>query len=180
MSLRRSLGAARRRVWTPVRLTIQPSSTPRRPARAEFGTTSAGLQWPRPTTLAVRCGAKLAPLRVASRAIVRRSGGSVALCIRGLLQRRGLDLRAVGEDALAEAREDLARPDLDVAGAARGVERQHRLAPADGAGERGGQLGTDVRERRGARARDDGEAGLVERRRVERLAERLDGRLHQR
>ena len=117
MSLRRSVGAARRRVCTPVRLTIQASSTPRRPASAEFGTTSAGLQWPRPMMLAVRCGANVEPLRVASRAIVRRSGGSVALCIGGL-QAGGLDLRAVGEDALAEAREHLAGADLDVAGAA--------------------------------------------------------------
>src|SRR5215218_5023092 len=138
MSLRRSVGAARRRVWTPVRLTIQASSTPR------------------PMMLAVRWGAKAAPLRVASRAIVRRSGGSIALCIGGL-QARGLDLRAVGEDALAEAGEHLARPDLDEAGAVGGVEREHRLAPADRGGQRGGQLGRDVLERLGARAGDDGE-----------------------
>src|SRR5215203_5613903 len=126
MSLRRSLGAARRRVCTPVRLTIHASSTPSRPARAEFGTTSAGLKWPRPMMLAVRWGAKADPLRVASRAIVRRSGGSVALCIRGL-QARGLDLRAVREDALAEAGEDLARTDLHPSGHAGLVEREHRL-----------------------------------------------------
>ena len=66
--------------------------------------------------LAVRCGANAEPLRVASRAIVRRSGGSVALCMGGL-QAGGLDLRAVGEDALAEAREHLAGADLDEAGA---------------------------------------------------------------
>src|SRR5690349_8157911 len=161
MSLRRSVGAARRRVWTPVRLTIQASSTPRRPASAELGTTSAGLQWPRPMMLAVRWGAKLDPLRVASRAIVRRSGGSVALCIGGL-QARGLDLRAVGEDALAEAGEHLARADLDVARAALGLQGEHRLAPADRAGQRGGQFGSNVGERLGRRARDDREARLAD------------------
>src|SRR5829696_7009615 len=179
MSLRRSLGAARRRVCTPVRLTIHASSTPSRPARAEFGTTSAGLKWPSPMMLAVRWGAKRAPLRVASRAIVRRSGGSVALCIGGL-QRRGLDLRAVGEDALAEAGEHLPGADLDEAGDARLVQREHRLAPADRARQRGGELGADVGEGPGARARDDGEAGLAELDRVERLAEGLYGGLHQR
>src|SRR5215210_4628626 len=146
MSLRRSLGAARRRVCTPVRLTIHASSTPRRPASTELGTTSAGLQWPRPMMLAVRWGAKLEPLRVASRAIVRRSGGSVALCIGGL-QARGLDLRAVREDALAQAGEHLARADLDEAGGASRAEGEHRLAPADRAGQRGGELRADVRER---------------------------------
>src|SRR5688500_1645006 len=179
MSLRRSLGAARRRVWTPVRLTIQASSTPRRPASAEFGTTSAGLQWPRPTMLAVRCGAKADPLRVASRAIVRRSGGSVALCIGGL-QARGLDLRTVGEDALAEAGQHLAGADLDVAGAAGLLQREHRLAPADRPGQRGGELGADVLERPGRRAGHDREARLAELRIRERLREGLDGRLHQR
>src|SRR5215208_6445844 len=178
MSLRRSVGAARRRVCTPVRLTIHASSTPRRPASAEFGTSSAGLQWPRPTMLAVRCGAKVEPLRVASRAIVRSSGGSIALCIGGL-QARGLDLRAVGEDALAEAGEHLAGADLDEAGRAGGVQCEHRLAPADRGGQRGGELGADVGERLSARARDDGEAGLAELDRLERLAERRDGRLHQ-
>src|SRR5215208_3967561 len=179
MSLRRSLGAARRRVCTPVRLTIQASSTPSRPASAEFGTTSAGLKWPRPTMLAVRCGAKVEPLRVASRAIVRRSGGSVALCIGGL-QARGLDARAVGKDPLAEACEHLARPDLDESGRARRVQCEHRLAPADRAGQRCGELGADVLERPRGRARDDGEAGVTELDGVQRLAERRDGRLHQR
>src|SRR5215210_1480197 len=126
MSLRRSLGAARRRVCTPVRLTIHASSTPSRPDSAEFGTTSAGLKWPRPTMLAVRWGAKAEPLRVASRAIGRRSGGSVALCIGGL-QARGLHARAVREDALAAAGEHLAGADLDEAGGAGRVEGQHRL-----------------------------------------------------
>src|SRR4051812_17023485 len=179
MSLRRSDGAARRRVWTPVRLMIQASSTPRRPASAEFGTTSAGLKWPRPMMLAVRWGAKAAPLRVASRAIVRRSGGSVALCI-GRLQARGLDLRAVGEDALAEAGEHLAGTDLDEPRRARRVQGEHRLAPADRAGQGGGQLSAHVAERLRARARDDGEARLAELDRVEPLAEGLHGRLHQR
>src|SRR5215216_6427511 len=172
MSLRRSVGAARRRVCTPVRLTIHASSTPRRPASAEFGTTSAGLQWPRPMMLAVRWGANAAPLRVASRAIVRSSGGSIALCIGGLQTRR-LDLRAVGEDALAESGEHLAGADLDVAAAAGVLQGEHRLAPADRAGQRGGELGTDVGERRGARARDDREAGLADRGLLERLAEGL-------
>src|SRR5215218_4267943 len=179
MSLRRSVGAARRRVWTPVRLMIQASSTPRRPASAEFGTTSAGLQWPRPMMLAVRCGANLEPLRVASRAIVRRSGGSVALCIGGL-QARGLDLRAVGEDPLAEAGEHLAGADLDVAGAALGLEGEHGLAPAHRAGQRGGELRPDVGERLGGRAGDDGEARLADRGLREGFLEGLDGRLHQR
>src|SRR5680860_969924 len=127
MSLKRSLGAARRRVCTPVRLTIQASSTPSRGASSEFGTTSAGTQWPRPVIEAVRGGATGAPLRVASRAIARRSGGSVALRMGEL---RGLDLAAVGEDPLPEAGEHLAGPDLDVAAHARGVQREHRLAPA--------------------------------------------------
>src|SRR5215218_7190811 len=179
MSLKRSLGAARRRVWTPVRLTIHASSTPSRPASAEFGTTSAGLKWPRPMMLAVRCGAKRAPLRVASRAIVRRSAGSVALCIGGL-QARGLDPRAVREDALAESGEDLAGADLDEPGRAGLVEGEHRLAPADGAGQRGGELGPDVLERPRARARQDGEAGVVELDGVQRLAERRHRRLHER
>src|SRR5215210_4305465 len=157
MSLRRSLGAARRRVCTPVRLTIHASSTPRRPASTELGTTSAGLQWPRPMMLAVRWGAKLEPLRVASRAIVRRSGGSVALRIGGL-QARGRDLRAVGQDALAEAGEHLAGADLHVAGAAFGLEGEHGLAPADRAGQRGRELLLYVLERLGRSAADDGEA----------------------
>src|SRR5215210_3377719 len=161
MSLRRSLGAARRRVCTPVRLTIHASSTPRRPASTELGTTSAGLQWPRPMMLAVRWGAKDEPLRVASRAIVRSSGGSMALCIGGL-QARGLDLRAVAEDALAEAGEHLAGADLDVAGAAGGLQGEHRLAPADRGGQGGGELAPDVGERPRARAGDDGEAGLLD------------------
>src|SRR5829696_9203604 len=161
MSLRRSLGAARRRVRTPVRLTIQASSTPKRPASAELGTTSAGLKWPRPTMLAVRWGAKAEPVRVASRAIVRRSGGSVALCIRGL-QARGLHAWAVGEDPLAEARQHLAGADLDEPGHAGGVQREHRLPPADRGGQRGGELGPHVLEGARARAGDDREAGLMD------------------
>src|SRR3982751_3597443 len=113
MSVRPSWGAARRRVCTPVRLTIQASSTPSRSASTPFGTTSAGTQWPRPVTVAVRAGAGAGPPRTASRATTRRSGGSVALRMRELL-RRGLDL-AVREDALAKAGEHLAGPDLDEA-----------------------------------------------------------------
>ena len=48
-----------------------------------------------------------------SRAIVRRSGGSVALRM-GELLGRGLD-GAVGHDALAQAGEHLSGPDLDEA-----------------------------------------------------------------
>src|SRR3954463_5320545 len=159
MSLRRSFGAARRREWTTVRLTIQASSTPIRPAIAEFGTTSAGIQWPSPEMVAVRCGFGVTPSRVASRAIEARSGGSVAL---RMGQLRGLDLAAGREDPLAEAREHLARADLDVAGHAGVMQREHRLAPVDGAGQRGGELGADVGERLGRRARHDREAGIAD------------------
>src|SRR5919202_3233033 len=176
MSLRRSLGAARRRVWTPVRLTIQASSTPRRSESTALGTTSAGTQWPRPMTLAVRGGASGAPSRVASRATSRRSGGSVALRMGGLQLGR-LHL-AVGQDPLAHAGEHLARADLDEAADALGVERQHGLPPADGLGQRGGELLADVAEGAGGRARDDGEARLADLDVVQGGPERRDGGRH--
>src|SRR5919108_5074726 len=127
----------------PVRLTIQASSTPIRSAIGPFGTTSGGTWWPRPTIRAVRAGAALrAPVRVASRAIVARSAGSVALRM-GELLGGGLD-GAVGQDPLAEAGEHLARPDLDEPAAAGLVQREHGLAPAHRPRERGGELGAHV------------------------------------
>src|SRR3954452_18792612 len=177
MSLRRSFGAPRGRVWTPVRLTIHASSTPMRPAIAEFGTTSAGTQWPSPVIVATRCGFGVTPSRVASRAIERRSGGSVALRMGEL---RGLDLAAVRQDALAEAGEHLARADLDVAGHARLVQGEHGLAPPHGVHERLRELLAGVGERLGGHAGHDREAALVDLDVRERGLERLDGGLHQR
>src|SRR3954468_4604231 len=117
----------------PVRLTIQASSTPMRSAIGPFGTTSGGTWWPSPRIRAVRAGARMLPLRVASRAMVASSGGSEALRM-GQLLRRGLHL-AVGQDALAQACEPLAGPALDEAAPAGRVHGQHGLAPADGAGQ---------------------------------------------
>src|SRR5919198_6690238 len=131
----------------PVRLTIQASSTPMRSAIGPFGTTSGGTWWPRPRMRAVRAGERMLPLRVASRAIVARSGGSVALRM-GELLGGGLD-GAVLENALAEAGEHLAGADLDEPAAAGLVHGEHRLAPADGAREHVGELRADVRERPG-------------------------------
>src|SRR4051794_10944575 len=162
----------------PVRLTIQASSTPRRSAIGPLGTTSAGTWWPSPRIVAVRGGATARPLWRASRATAARSGGSVALRMRDLRLER-LDLGA-GDDPLAEAREHLARPDLDEAPRAGLVQRRERLAPADGVRQRGGQLGAHVGERLRARARDHGEARLADLDPVERRAERRDGRLHRR
>src|SRR4051812_32551814 len=101
----------------PVRLTIQASSTPMRSAIGPFGTTSGGTWCPRPRIRAVRAGERMLPLRVASRAIVARSAGSSVLRMDELLRRRLHG--AVLEDALAEAREHLARADLDEAARAR-------------------------------------------------------------
>jgi hypothetical protein len=93
---------------------------------------------------------------------------------------RGLDLAAVRKDALAEAREHLARANLDVAGDAGLVERQHRLAPAHGVHERGGELLARVGERLGGHAGHDGEARIADLGLGKRGAERLDRGLHQR
>src|SRR5918992_2892791 len=174
-----SCGAARRRDLIPVRFWIQASSTPMRGAMSEFGTTSGGTWWPSPTMRAVRGGAgATTPVRVASRAIVARSAGSSALRMCKLLSRR-LD-RAVGEDALAEAGEHLAGPDLDEAAAAGLVQREDGLAPADRLGQRGRELGADVLERLGRGAGEDGERAVVQLGLVERGAERLDRGLHAR
>src|SRR3954471_17309039 len=130
----------------PVRLTIQASSTPIRSAIGPFGTTSGGTWWPSPRMRAVRAGACVtAPLRVASRAIEARSGGSAALRMSKLLS-RSLD-GTVGQDALAQAGEHLARADLDEAAGAGLVKPEHGLAPADGARQCGGQFGAHVLER---------------------------------
>src|SRR4051794_38619761 len=99
----------------PVRLMIQASSTPMRSAIGPFGTTSGGTWCPRPRMREVRAGARMLPLRVASRAMVASSAGSEALRMGELL--RGRLHLAVGQDALAEAREHLAGPDLDEAAA---------------------------------------------------------------
>src|ERR687896_280077 len=153
------------------------SSTPMRSAIGPLGTTSAGTWWPSPVMRAVRAGAGVgAPLRVASRAIVRRSGGSVALRMGKLLRGR-LD-GEVGQDPLAEAGQHLARADLDEAARARLVQGELGLAPAHWAREGGGELGADVGERLGGHAREDGEARLVQLGLVERFAEGLDGGLH--
>src|SRR4029079_19744694 len=139
----------------PVRLTIQASSTPMRSAIGPFGTTSGGTWWPSPRMRAVRAGERMLPLRVASRAIVARSGGRAVLRMGKLLRRR-LDL-VVREDALAEAREHLARTDLHEALRPRLVHGQDGLAPAHGACQDVGQLGADVGERLGTRGREDRE-----------------------
>src|SRR3954451_21824641 len=75
--------------------------------------------------------------------------------------RGGLHLRA-GHDALAEAREHLAGPDLDEPLRSGVAERGERLPPADGADERLGELLADVLERPGGRAREHGEARHAE------------------
>src|SRR3954447_12438781 len=155
----------------PVRLMIQASSTPMRSAIGPFGTTSGGTWWPRPRICDVRAGERMLPLRVASRAIVARSGGSWALRMGELLGRR-LDL-AVGQDALAEAREHLARADLDEAAPACLVHGENGLAPAHGACQDVGQLGADVLERLRGRRREDRELRLVQLGLVQRGAERL-------
>ena len=72
------------------------------------------------------------------------------------LLRGRLDLGA-GDDPLGEAREHLARAGLDEALRAGVVQRGERLAPADGADERLGELLADVRERLRGRAGEDGE-----------------------
>src|SRR5215216_2046913 len=144
----------------PVRLTIHASSTPMRSAIGPFGTTSGGTWWPRPRTRAVRAGARMLPLRVASRAMVARSAGSVVLRM-GELLGRGFD-GAVGEDALAQAGEHRAGTDLDEPARAGLVQGEHGLAPAHGPRERGGQLGAEVRERLRGRAREHWERALVQ------------------
>src|SRR3954453_6578428 len=162
----------------PVRLTIQASSTPMRSAIGPFGTTSGGTWWPSPRIRAVRAGARMLPLRVASRAIVARSGGSEALRM-GQLLRRGLH-PAVGHDALAQAGEHLAGPDLDEATPPCRVHGQHGLAPTDGARQDAGQLGADVLERLRRRRGEHRESALVQLGLVEGGAERCYGRFHAR
>src|SRR3954462_5831002 len=78
----------------------------------------------------------------------------------GMLLERGD--RAVGQDPLAHAGEQLAGAGLDEVAHAGGVQGEHRLAPAHGAHERLGQLGADVLEGPGGRAGDDGEARLAD------------------
>src|SRR5215216_5812703 len=144
----------------PVRLTIHASSTPMRSAIGPFGTTSGGTWWPSPRIRAVRAGVRMLPLRVASRAIVARSGGRAVLRIVppttcAHRDRLAGDVRrldgAVLEDPLAEAREHLARPDLDEAARPCLVHRDDGLAPAHGPCQDVGQLGAHVGERRGGR-----------------------------
>src|SRR5215213_8691791 len=120
----------------PVRRTIHSESTPMRSAISPFATTRSGSLWPRPMMRAVRSGRRPVTASCSARSV---SG------IDELLGGR-LDLGA-GDDPLGEAREHLARPHLDEALRAGRMQRGERLAPADGADERLGELLADVRER---------------------------------
>src|SRR5215203_3111295 len=106
----------------PVRRTIQSESTPMRSAISALATTRSGSLCPRPMIRAMRSGVR--PFRVCSSA-VNVSGMDEVL--RGRLDRRA------GDDPLGEAREHLARADLDEALRAGVVQRGEGLAPADGA-----------------------------------------------
>src|SRR4051794_32635772 len=115
----------------PVRRVIHSLSTPMRSAIGPFGTTRSGSLWPRPTTRAVRGGAGRV-VSAAARGVVAVSG----IGCRELLGRR-LDLGPC-DDALGEAGEHLARPDLDEARGAGLVQGSECLPPADGTDERPG------------------------------------------
>src|SRR3954447_5774036 len=141
----------------PVRRTIHDSSIPRRSAIGRLLTTVSGRWWPRPSTAAVRIAPRVPTAGSATGAL--RMGG-------------------LARDALRELGEHVAGPGLDEVLGARVEHRAERLAPADGAGQRGGELGAHVGERRGGRARVDGEARRSELDLVEGGAERRDGRLH--
>src|SRR4029079_242542 len=151
----------------PVRRTIQSESTPMPSAISALPTTRSGSLWPRPMIRAVRMGMR--------QLVVCSSAVSVS-GIHELLGGR-LDLRA-GDDPLGEAREHLAGTGLDEALRAGVVQRRERLAPADGADERLGELLADVLERLRGRAGDDGEGGLVQLGLVEGRAEGLHRGLH--
>src|SRR5215212_8021866 len=156
-SLRRSEGSAWRRERMPVRLTIQPWSTPRRSAIGRLETAVSGRKWPRPSTAAVR---------VAPEA---RAAGSAS----GALRMGGLPC-----DALRQLGEHVAGARLDEVLGARVEHGAERLAPAHRARQRDGQLGAHVGEWGGGRARVDGEARLTQLDLVERGTERRDGGLH--
>ena len=87
----------------------------------------------------------------AARGRLAQLGGSVAL---GMGESSAGSRPGVRDDALAHAGEHLAGADLDEVARAGLVQGEDRLAPADGADERLGQLGADVGERRGGRAGD--------------------------
>src|SRR5215207_2215597 len=163
----RSSGAAKRRSRMPVRRVIQSESTPIRSAIGPLVTTRSGSLWPRPTTRAVRGGAKR-PLMVFS--VVASVSGMDALL-------RSLDLRP-GHDPLRKPRQDLAGADLDEAGRAGIVDGGKGLAPEDGPDQRARELVAHVGERLRGRAREDGEPRLAQLDVVERGAERRDRRRH--
>ena len=128
---------------------------------------------------AVRAGERMLPLRVASRAIVARSGGSAVLRM-GKLLRRGLDLAVRAGCACRGARAPC-----------RGRPRRSVRPPASCMAstvsrQRTGRVKTSVSSARtsvnGSVVADEktGKAGLVHLGLVERGAERLDGRLHAR
>src|SRR5215218_10934246 len=153
----------------PVRRMIQSESTPMRSAIGPFGTTRSGSLWPRPTTRAVRSGAR--------RPFIVFSVASVVSGMDAL--RGGLDLRA-GHDPLGEPGQHLAGADLDEARRAGVVHGGERLAPADGADQRARELVAYVGERLGRGAGEDGETRLAELDVVERRTERRDGGRHRR
>src|SRR4051794_17367080 len=156
-SLRPSEGMAWRRERMPVRLTIQPSSRPRRSAIGRLETAVSGRTWARPSTVALRVAAAVPVTASASGAL--RMGG-------------------LPRDALGQLREHVAGAGLHEVLGARVEHGDERLAPAHGPRERRGQLGAHVGEGRGRRAGVDGEARRAELHLVERGAERRDGRLH--
>src|SRR4051794_32290023 len=158
-SLRRSEGIAWRRERMPVRLTIQPSSIPRRSAIGRLETAVSGSTWARPSTVAVG----VVP--------AGRMAGSAS----GALGMGGLP-----RDPLGQLGEHVAGARLDEVLGARVEHGAERLAPAHGPRQGRGQLVAHVGERRGGRAGEDGEARLAELDVVEGGAERRDGRLHRR
>ena len=140
------------------------------------GDDSVGHAWPRPV-IAARCGAGGVPLRVASRAIVARSDGSVALrmgellggarpCVSGRMRLPSLASTLPGPTSTKRSAPASCRASI--------VSRQRT-----GAVSAVGELLADVLERPRGRAGDDGDARLVRaRRRRARRGTAATARLH--
>src|SRR4051794_19656258 len=153
-AVRPSPSAARRRSRTPVRLTIQSSSTPSRPAIAALGTTSCGRATPRPAMPAVRA-------RGAPRGSARGASVAIELCISDLPALGGQRLHII-ERAPHESRQHTPWSGLHHVAHAHRLQLAHHVEPAHWADERLSEAPAGVPEGLSRDAREHGHLRPVE------------------